>query len=131
MPSPITGGSSLSFDGDQDCGLVLSNSLHRSFHVEFAVPPFSSEHFRCCGMTVTAMALHVAPADLGLIGRSDVIRLLDHLGIAAVSFCGLSVGGWSPVDGLNAAKRWENCVVQYSGHIGNRRRMERRHRLRK
>jgi 3-oxoadipate enol-lactonase len=102
--------------------LVLSNSLGTDFSMwDLQVPAFT-EHFRVLRYDSYGHGASTFAAGGFGIDRlgQDVVRLLDHLGIATVSFCGLSVGGlvgqWL---GLNAAKRVGKLVLcNTAAHIG-------------
>lgn len=51
------------------------------------------------------------PYDIGMLGR-DVVALLDHLGTARASFCGLSLGGIAGIWlGIHAAARIDKLVL--------------------
>ena len=117
MPfAPVEGGRiHYRFDGRQDLPvLVLSNSLGTDLSMWDPQVPAFTQHFRVLrydsrghgASTFTGSAIGI-----DRLGQ-DVIRLLDHLGIATVSFCGLSVGGlvgqWL---GLNAAKQLKQLVL--------------------
>jgi 3-oxoadipate enol-lactonase len=102
--------------------LVLSNSLGTDFSMwDLQVPAFT-EHFRVLRYDSYghgASTFAAGEFDVDRLGQ-DVVRLLDHLGIATVSFCGLSVGGlvgqWM---GLHAAKRVGKLVLcNTAAHIG-------------
>jgi 3-oxoadipate enol-lactonase len=111
-------------DGKQGLPLlVLSNSLGTDLSMwDLQLPAFTG-HFRVlrydsCGQDASSSA--TGGFGIDRLGQ-DVVRLLDHLGIATVSFCGLSVGGlvgqWL---GLNAAKRVGKLVLcNTAAHIGN------------
>lgn len=117
MPfAPVEGGEiHYRLEGKQDLPvLVLSNSLGADLSMwDAQMPPFT-RHFRVLrydsyghgSSTFTAGGFK-----LDKLGE-DVVALLDHVGIAAACFCGLSVGGlvgqWL---GLHAAKRVEKIVL--------------------
>ena len=125
MPfAPITGGQiHYRLDGNQELpALVLSNSLGTDLSMwDLQLSPFT-EHFRVLRYDSYGHgASTFASGGFGIdrLGQ-DVIGLLDHLEIATVSFCGLSVGGlvgqWM---GLNAAKRVGKLVLcNTAAHIG-------------
>jgi 3-oxoadipate enol-lactonase len=103
--------------------LMLSNSLgtdHSMWDVQ--VPAFTQK-FRLLRYDSRGHgASTVSPGDYTMerLGR-DVLALLDHLGMATVSFCGLSVGGmvgqWL---GLNAPERFNKFVLcSTAAKIGN------------
>jgi 3-oxoadipate enol-lactonase len=93
---------------------VLSNSLGTDFSMWDLQMPAFTEHFRVLRYDSYGHGASTFAAGGFGIDRlgQDVVRLLDHLGIATVSFCGLSVGGlvgqWL---GLNAAKRLGKLVL--------------------
>jgi 3-oxoadipate enol-lactonase len=103
------------FDGRQELPvLVLSNSLGTDLSMWNAQMPAFTEHFR-----VLRYDSYGHGASTFVVGRfkidrlgQDVVRLLDHLDLANVSFCGLSVGGlvgqWLA---LYASKRLKRLVV--------------------
>jgi 3-oxoadipate enol-lactonase len=102
--------------------LVLSNSLGLDLSMwDLQVPAFT-EHFRVLRYDSYGHGASTFGAGGFGIDRlgQEVVRLLDHLEIASVSFCGLSVGGlvgqWI---GLHAAKRVEKLVLcNTAAHIG-------------
>jgi 3-oxoadipate enol-lactonase len=117
MPfAPVEGGQiHYRFDGKQDMPvLVLSNSLGTDFSMWDAQVAGFTRHFRLLRYDSYGHGASTFVAGGFGIDRlgQDVVRLLDHLGIAVVSFCGLSVGGlvgqWL---GLHAAKRVEKLVL--------------------
>jgi 3-oxoadipate enol-lactonase len=117
MPfAPVEGGQiHYRLDGKQESPvLVLSNSLGTDLSMWDAQVPAFTEHFRVLRYDSYghgASTFTMGGFKIDRLGQ-DVVRLLDHLGIAAVSFCGLSVGGlvgqWL---GLNAAKRLGKLVL--------------------
>jgi 3-oxoadipate enol-lactonase len=117
MPfAPVEGGQiHYRLDGKQESPvLVLSNSLGMELSMWDAQMPAFTERFRLLRYDSYGHGASTFGARGFKIDRlgEDVIRLLDHLGIATASFCGLSVGGlvgqWL---GLNAAKRMEKIVL--------------------
>jgi 3-oxoadipate enol-lactonase len=103
--------------------LVLSNSLGTDLSMwDLQVAAFT-EHFRV--LRYDSYGHGTSTFGTGGFGidrlGQDVVRLLDHLGIATVSFCGLSVGGlvgqWM---GLHAANRVEKLALcNTAAQIGN------------
>jgi len=125
MPfAPVEGGQiHYRLDGNQELSvLVLSNSLGTDLSMwDLQVPAFTRQFRVLRYDSYGHGASTSATGGFGIdrLGQ-DVVRLLDHLGIATVSFCGLSVGGlvcqWM---GLNAAKRVERLVLcNTAAHIG-------------
>lgn len=117
MPfAPVEGGQvHYRFDGRQDLPvLVLSNSLGTDLSMWDAPLPAFTQHFRVLRYDSRGHGASTFTGGTFGIDRlgQDVIRLLDHLGIRSVSFCGLSVGGlvgqWL---GLNAAKQMKQLVL--------------------
>ena len=110
-------------DGKQELPvLVLSNSLGTDLSMWDAQAPAFTEHFRLLRYDSYGHGASTFAAGGFKIDKlgEDVVRLLDHLGIANISFCGLSVGGlvgqWL---GLNAAKRLEKLMLcNTAAHIG-------------
>src|SRR6266566_1708582 len=75
--------------------LVLSNSLGTDLSMWDVQVPAVTKHYRVLRYDSYGHgASTFAAGGFGIdrLGR-DVIKLLDHVGIATVSFCGLSVGG--------------------------------------
>jgi 3-oxoadipate enol-lactonase len=75
--------------------LVLSNSLGTNFSMWDAQASAFSKHFRVLRYDTRGHGLSSVPPgpySLEQLAR-DVLELLDDLGIAQVSFCGLSLGG--------------------------------------
>jgi 3-oxoadipate enol-lactonase len=117
MPfAPVEGGQiHYRLDGKEESPvLVLSNSLGTDLSMWDAQVRAFTEHFRVLRYDSYghgASTFTTGGFKIDRLGQ-DVVRLLDHLGIAAVSFCGLSVGGlvgqWL---GLNAAKGLEKLVL--------------------
>jgi 3-oxoadipate enol-lactonase len=117
MPiAPVEGGQiHYRLDGKQESPvLVLSNSLGMDLSMWDAQVPAFTERFRLLRYDSYghgASTFSTGGIKIDRLGQ-DVVRLLDHLGIATASFCGLSVGGlvgqWL---GLNAAKRMEKIVL--------------------
>src|ERR1700687_2917484 len=102
-------------DGRQELPvLVLSNSLGTDLSMWEAQVPAFAQHFRLLRYDSYGHGSSTFSAGGFKIDRlgQDVVRLLDHLSIAAVSFCGLSVGGlvgqWL---GLHAAQRLDKLVL--------------------
>ena len=103
------------FDGQQDLPvLLLSHSLGADLSMWDAQVPAFTRHFRVLRYDSHGHGASTFVAggfNMGSLGQS-VVGLLDHLGIAAVSFCGLSVGGligqWLA---LNAANRVRKIVL--------------------
>jgi 3-oxoadipate enol-lactonase len=125
MPfAPIEGGQiHYRLDGGQELPvLVLSNSLGADLSMWDAQVPFFTPHFRVLRYDSRGHGASTSNAveyTIDMLGK-DVGKLLDHLEIATVSFCGLSVGGlvgqWLA---LNEAKRLANVVLcNTSAHIG-------------
>jgi len=125
MPfAPVEGGQiHYRLDGKDELPvLVLSNSLGTDLSMWDAQVPAVTEHHRVLRYDSYGHGASTFAAGGFGIDRlgQDVVRLLDHLGIASASFCGLSVGGlvgqWL---GLNAAKRMERLVLcNTAAHIG-------------
>jgi 3-oxoadipate enol-lactonase len=110
-------------DGRQELPvLVFSNSLGADLSMWDAQMPMFSEHFRVLRYDSRghgASESNSAEYTIELLAK-DVITLLDHLQIATVSFCGLSVGGlvgqWLA---LHEGKRLANVVLcNTAAHIG-------------
>ena len=110
-------------DGKQDLPvLVLSNSLGTDLSMWDAQVPAFTQHFRVLRYDSYghgASTFSVRESKIDVLGR-DVVGLLDHLGIATVSFCGLSVGGmvgqWLA---LHAGERLAKLVLcNTAAHIG-------------
>ena len=103
------------FDGQQDLPvLLLSHSLGADLSMWDAQVPAFTRHFRVLRYDSHGHGASTFVAggySMNSLGQS-VVGLLDHLGIAAVSFCGLSVGGligqWLA---LNAANRVRKIVL--------------------
>ena len=103
------------FDGLQELPvLVLSNSLGTDLSMWDSQIPAFTQHFRVLRYDSYGHgASTFAGGGFGIdrLGE-DVVRLLDHLDITNVSFCGLSVGGlvgqWL---GLNATVRLNKLVL--------------------
>jgi 3-oxoadipate enol-lactonase len=103
--------------------LVLSNSLGTDHSMWDAQVPSFTQKFHLLRYDSRGHgASTVSPGDytIGRLGR-DVLALLDHLELATVSFCGLSVGGmvgqWL---GLNAPERFNKLVLcSTAAKIGN------------
>jgi 3-oxoadipate enol-lactonase len=100
-------------DPDRPC-LVLSNSLGTDLSMWDAQAAALADDFfvvrydtRGHGQSATG----TGPASIERLGR-DVLALLDHLGIARASFCGISMGGltgqWL---GIHAARRLDKLVL--------------------
>src|SRR5260370_29635526 len=94
--------------------LLLSNSLGTDLSMWDAQMPEFTQHYRVLRYDSYGHGeSSFAAGGFGIdrLGQ-DVVRLLDHLGIATVSFCGLSVGGlvgqWLS---FHAAKRLETLVL--------------------
>src|SRR5258708_39614049 len=84
------------FDGPQELPvLVLSNSLGTDLSMWDAQLPAFTEHYRVLRYDSYGHGASTFAGGGFRIDRlgQDVVGLLDHLGIATVSFCGLSVGG--------------------------------------
>jgi 3-oxoadipate enol-lactonase len=122
--APVEGGQiHYRFDGRQELpALVLSNSLGTDLSMWDAQVPAFTQHFRVLRYDSYGHGASTFAACGFRIDRlgQDVVRLLDHLGIATVSFCGLSVGGlvgqWL---GLHAAERLKKLVLcNTAAHIG-------------
>lgn len=102
-------------DGKQELPvLVLSNSLGTDLSMWDAQVSAFTQHFRVLRYDSYghgASTFGVGGFAIDKLGQ-DVLRLLDHLEIATVSFCGLSVGGlvgqWL---GLNAVKRVDKLAL--------------------
>jgi 3-oxoadipate enol-lactonase len=126
MPfAPVEGGQiHYQLDGEPELPvLVLSNSLGTNLYLWDAQVPAFTQHFRVLRYDSYGHGASTFTAGEYGIDRlgKDVVRLLDHLEIATVSFCGLSVGGivgqWLAV---NAAKRLQKLALcNTSAHIGN------------
>ena len=125
MPfAPVEGGQlHYRLDGKQDLPvLVLSNSLGADLSMWDAQVPAFTQHFRVLRYDSYghgASTFSVREYKIDMLGK-DVVRLLDHLGIATVSFCGLSVGGlvgqWLA---LHAGERLAKLVLcNTAAHIG-------------
>lgn len=94
--------------------LVLSNSLGTDLHMWDAQMPVFTEHFRVLRYDTRGHGRSLVtdgPYSIEQLG-GDVLALLDALGIAKASFCGLSMGGligqWLA---LNAPERIERLVL--------------------
>jgi 3-oxoadipate enol-lactonase len=117
MPfAPVEGGQiHYRLDGKDELPvLVLSNSLGTDLSMWDLQAPAFARQFRVLRYDSYghgASAFATGGFRIDKLGQ-DVVRLLDHLGIATISFCGLSVGGlvgqWM---GLNAAKRVGKLVL--------------------
>jgi 3-oxoadipate enol-lactonase len=102
--------------------LMLSNSLGTDLSLWDAQMPAFTQYFRVLRYDSYGHgASTFSPGEYKIdrLGQ-DVVRLLDHLEIGTISFCGLSVGGivgqWLA---LNAAKRLAKVVLcNTSAHIG-------------
>lgn len=83
-------------DGDASLPvLVLSNSLGTSFEMWQPQMAALTKHFRVLRYDTRGhgqSAVTEGPYRIAQLG-SDVIALLDHLGLQRVHFCGLSMGG--------------------------------------
>ncbi len=117
MPfAPVEGGQiHYRLDGkDESPVLALSNSLGTDHSMWDAQVPAFTEHYRVLRYDSYGHGASTFAGGGFRIDRlgQDVVGLLDHLGIATVSFCGLSVGGlvgqWL---GLNAAKLLDKLVL--------------------
>jgi 3-oxoadipate enol-lactonase len=103
--------------------LVLSNSLGTDHSMWDAQVPSFTQKFhllRYDSRGHGASTVSAGDYTMERLGK-DVLTLLDHLGIATVSFCGLSVGGmvgqWL---GLNAPERLNQLVLcSTAAKIGN------------
>src|SRR6266852_500195 len=125
MPfAPVEGGQiHYRLDGkDESPVLALSNSLGTDHSMWDAQVPAFTEHYRVLRYDSDGHGASTFAGGGFRIDRlgQDVVGLLDHLGIATVSFCGLSVGGlvgqWL---GLNAANLLDKLVLcNTSAHIG-------------
>ncbi len=103
--------------------LVLSNSLGTDHSMWDAQVPSFAQKFHLLRYDSRGHgASSVSPGDYTMEGLAkDVLALLDHLELATVSFCGLSVGGmvgqWL---GLNAPERFNKLVLcSTAAKIGN------------
>lgn len=111
------------FDGPQELPvLVLSNSLGTDLSMwDLQIPAFT-QHFRVLRYDSYGHGASTFAGGGFRIDRlgEDVVRLLDHLGIANISFCGLSVGGLvGQCLGLHAAARLKKLVLcNTAAHIG-------------
>jgi 3-oxoadipate enol-lactonase len=98
MPfAPVEGGQlHYQFDGKPELPVVvLSNSLGADLTMWDAQAPAFTQKFRVLRYDSRghgASTISIGPYQIDMLGK-DVIRLVDHLGITAFSFCGLSVGG--------------------------------------
>jgi|SRR5579872_1133310 len=125
MPfAPVEGGQiHYRFDGQQESPvLVLSDSLGTDLSMWDAQVPAFTQNFRVLRYDSYGHGESTFAGGGFKIDRlgQDVVRLLDHLGIANVSFCGLSVGGlvgqWL---GLHAVERLKQLVLcNTAAHIG-------------
>jgi 3-oxoadipate enol-lactonase len=125
MPfAPLEGGQlHYRFDGPQELPvLVLSNSLGTDLSMWDTQIPAFTQHFRVLRYDSYGHGKSTFAGGGFKIDKlgEDVVRLLDHPGIANVSFCGLSVGGlvgqWL---GLHAAARLNKLVLcNTAAHIG-------------
>jgi pimeloyl-ACP methyl ester carboxylesterase len=111
------------FDGPPELPeLVLSNSLGTDLSMWDVQIPAFTQHFRVLRYDSYGHgASTFAGGGFGIdrLGQ-DVVGLLDHVEIANVSFCGLSVGGlvgqWLR---LHAAERLKKLVLcNTAAHIG-------------
>jgi 3-oxoadipate enol-lactonase len=103
--------------------LVLSNSLGTDHSMWDAQVPSFTQKFHLLRYDSRGHgASTVSAGDYAMEGLGkDVLALLDHLELATVSFCGLSVGGmvgqWL---GLNAPERFNKLVLcSTAAKIGN------------
>jgi 3-oxoadipate enol-lactonase len=103
------------FDGPQELPvLVLSNSLGTDLSMWDAQIHAFTQRFRVLRYDSYGHGASTFAGGGFRIDRlgEDVVRLLDHLGIANISVCGLSVGGlvgqWL---GLHAAERLKKLVL--------------------
>ena len=111
------------FDGRQELPvLVLSNSLGTDLSMWNPQVPAFTEHFRLLRYDSYGHGASTFAAggfQMDRLGQ-DVVRLLDHLGIADVSFCGLSVGGlvgqWLALYAAERLKKLALCNT--AAHIG-------------
>jgi len=94
--------------------LMFSNSLGTNYRMWDPQVPVLSGRYRVLRYDTRGHgASEVAPGpyDIALLGR-DVLALLDQLGLARVTFCGLSIGGmigtWL---GAHAPERVERLVL--------------------
>src|SRR6266851_2968507 len=108
---------------DESPVLALSNSLGTDLSMWDAQVPAFTEHYRVLRYDSYGHGASTFAGGGFRIDRlgQDVVGLLDHLGIATVSFCGLSVGGmvgqWL---GLNAPERFNKLVLcSTAAKIGN------------
>lgn len=126
MPTIQLADGALNYQIDGPAGapvLVLSNSLGTNLHMWDTQIPAFAEYFcvlrydtRGHGHSVVSQG----PYTIEQLGR-DVLALLDALGIAKASFCGLSMGGligqWL---GVNASERLHKLVLCNTGaKVGN------------
>jgi 3-oxoadipate enol-lactonase len=103
------------FDGNPEMPvLVLSNSLGADLSMWDAQVPAFAQHFHMLRYDSYGHGASTLGADefgIDKLGQ-DAVRLLDHLELSTVSFCGLSVGGlvgqWL---GLHEASRVEKLVL--------------------
>jgi 3-oxoadipate enol-lactonase len=103
--------------------LVLSNSLGTDHSMWDAQAPAFTQKFHLLRYDSRGHGASTVSAGDYTIERlgKDVLALLDHLAIATVSFCGLSVGGmvgqWL---GLNAPEHFNKLVLcSTAAKIGN------------
>jgi 3-oxoadipate enol-lactonase len=126
MPFASVAGGQIHYRLDGDPGLpvlVLSNSLGTDLSMwDLQLPAFTRQFrvLRYDSYGHGASSSVTGEFGIDRLGE-DVVGLLDHLEIATVTFCGLSVGGllgqWM---GLNAAKRVGRLVLcNTAAHIGN------------
>ena len=125
MPFAPVEGRQIHYELDGKPGLpvlVLSNSLGTTLSMWNAQIPAFTQHFqvlRYDSFGHGQSKFSAGETKMDLLG-SDVVKLIDHLRIAKVHFCGLSVGGmvgqWL---GLNAGNRLAKIALCNTGaHIG-------------
>ncbi|MBC9249404.1 3-oxoadipate enol-lactonase [Pseudomonas alcaligenes] len=117
MPSVKLADGDLNYQLEGPAGaplLVLSNSLGTDLHMWDAQIPALTEHFRVLRYDTRGHGQSLVspgPYSIEQLG-GDVLALLDALGIATASFCGLSMGGligqWLAI---NAPERIERLVL--------------------
>ena len=118
MPSfTASDGAAIHYEADADDGrpaLVLSNSLGTNLGMWEPQLAAARAHFRVVRYDSRGHGGSAAPAGPYTIARlgRDAVELLDALGLAKASFCGLSKGGmvgmWL---GANAASRLERLAL--------------------
>ena len=117
MPFANAGGVRLHYQIDGDAGappLVLSNSLGASLAMWEPQMASLAAHFRVVRYDTRGHGeseVTPGPYTIAMLG-SDVVALLDALGISRAHFCGLSMGGMTGMWlGVNAPQRIDRLVL--------------------